>query len=66
MLPFWAQIKILRTRHRETCKFINSGQIDTILGDPERYDVELPEYVKIFMVFKVRIFEPRYPISHVA
>jgi hypothetical protein len=46
-LPFWAQIKNLRTRHREACKFVNSGRIDTILSDSERYDVRLPEYVKI-------------------
>jgi hypothetical protein len=47
MLPFWAQIKNLRTCHCEACKFVDSGQIDTILSDSERYDVGLPEHVKI-------------------
>ena len=46
-LPFWAEIKNLRTRHREAYKFVNSGRNDMILSDLERYDVGLPEYVKI-------------------
>jgi hypothetical protein len=45
-LPFWAEIKNLRTRHREAYKFVNSGRNDMILSDLERYDVGLPEYVK--------------------
>jgi hypothetical protein len=46
-LPFWAQIKNLRTHHREAYKFVDSGQNDMILSDLERYDVGLPEYVKV-------------------
>jgi len=46
-LPFWAQIKNLRTRHCEVHNFVNSGRIDMNLSDPEGYDVGLPEYVKI-------------------
>ena len=39
--------KKIETHHREAYKFIKSEQIDTILSDSERYDVGLPEYVKI-------------------
>jgi hypothetical protein len=46
-LPFWAEIKNLRTLHREAYRFVNSGRNDMILSDLERYDVGLPEYVKI-------------------
>ena len=46
-LPFWAQIKNLRTRHGKAYKFVSSGLNNIILSDLERYDVGLPEYVKI-------------------
>ena len=68
-LPFWAQIKNLRTRHREAHKFVNSGRIDMILSDSKRYDVRLPEYVKIMRniySFQSKEFWAQYPISHVA
>ena len=46
-LPFWAQIKNLRTRHGKAYNCVSSGWNNTILSDLERYDVGLPEYVKI-------------------
>ena len=46
-LPFWAQIKNLRTRCREPHKLVNSGRKDMILGDLERYDVGLQACIKI-------------------
>jgi len=46
-LPFWAQIKNLRTRPGKAYKCVNSGQNNMILSNLERYNVGLPEYVKI-------------------
>ena len=46
-LPFWAQIKNLRTRSRKPHKFVSYGRINTILSDSERLDVGLPEYIKM-------------------
>ena len=46
-LPFWAQIKNLRTRRGKAYKCVNSDRNNMILGDLERYDVGLQEYVKI-------------------
>jgi len=46
-LPFWAQIKNLRTRRHEACKFVKSRWIDMIFSNSERYNVGLQEYVKI-------------------
>jgi len=47
MLPFWAQIKNLRTHHGKAYNCVSSGWNNTILSDLERCDVGLPEYVKI-------------------
>jgi len=47
MLPFWAQIKNLRTRRREPYKLVSSGRKDMILSDLKRYDEGLLENVKI-------------------
>jgi hypothetical protein len=46
-LPFWAQIKNLRTRRREPHKLVSSGRKDIILSDLKGYDEGLLEYVKI-------------------
>ena len=46
-LPFWAEIKNLRTRHCKPHKIANPGRINTIVSDLERYDIGLLEYVKI-------------------
>ena len=32
-LPFWAEIKKLRTRRREAYRFVSSGRIGTVLSD---------------------------------
>jgi hypothetical protein len=45
-LPFWAQIKNLRTRCREPHKSTSSGRRNIIVSDLKRYDKGLPEYVK--------------------
>jgi hypothetical protein len=45
-LPFWAQIKNLRTRCREPHKSTSSGRKNIIVSDLKRYDKGLPEYVK--------------------
>ena len=45
-LPFWAQIKILRTRCRKPHKLASSGHRNIILSDLKRYDKGLSEYVK--------------------
>ena len=47
MLPFWAEIKNLRTHHCKPYKIANPGRINTIVSDLERYDIGLLEYVKI-------------------
>jgi hypothetical protein len=46
-LPFWAQIKKLRTRRRKPHKLVISGHKDINLNDLKRYDEGLLEYVKI-------------------
>jgi len=46
-LPFWAEIKNLRTPHCKPHKIANPGRINTIVSDLERYDIGLLEYVKI-------------------
>jgi hypothetical protein len=46
-LPFWAQIKHLRTRRREPHKLVSSGCKDIILSELKGYDEGLLEYVKI-------------------
>ena len=46
-LPFWAQIKKLRTRRRKPHKLVSSGRKDINLSDLKRYDEGLLEYVKI-------------------
>jgi hypothetical protein len=46
-LPFWAQIKNLRTRRREPHKLVSSGCKDIILSELKGYDEGLLEYVKI-------------------
>jgi hypothetical protein len=46
-LPFWAQIKNLRTRHREPHKLVSSGRKNIISSDLKGYDEGLLEYVKI-------------------
>jgi len=45
-LPFWAQIKNLRTRRRKPHKLVSSGRKDIISSDLERYNEGLLEYVK--------------------
>jgi hypothetical protein len=45
-LPFWAQIKNLRTHCREPHKSTSSGRRNIIVSDLKRYDKGLPEYVK--------------------
>ncbi len=45
-LPFWAQIKILRTRCRKPHKLASSGRRNIIVSDLKTYDEGLPEYVK--------------------
>jgi hypothetical protein len=47
MLPFWAQIKILRTCRCKPYKLVSSGQKDMVLSDLKRYDKGLLEYVKM-------------------
>jgi len=47
MRPFWAEIKNLRTRYCAPYKFVSFGPINTIVSDLERYDIGLPEYVKM-------------------
>jgi hypothetical protein len=46
-LPFWAQIKNLRTRRREPHKLVSSGRKDIILSDLKGCNEGLLEYVKI-------------------
>jgi len=46
-LPFWAQIKNLRTCRRKPHKLVSSGHKDIISSDLERYNEGLLEYVKI-------------------
>ena len=46
-LPFWAQIKKLRTHCRKPHKLVSSGHKDINLSDLKRYDEGLLEYVKI-------------------
>jgi len=45
--PFWAEIKNLRTRYCAPYKFVSFGPTNTIVSDLERYDIGLPEYVKM-------------------
>jgi hypothetical protein len=45
-LPFWDQIKKLRTRCRKPHTLVSSGRKYIILSDLERYDEGLLEYVK--------------------
>jgi len=45
-LPFWAQIKILRTGCCKPHKLASSGRRNIIVSDFKRYDEGLPEYVK--------------------
>ena len=55
-LPFWAEIKNLRTHRRKPHKLVISVRINIILSDLERYTKCLPEYVKfreIMMIFEV-------------
>ena len=47
MRPFWAKIKNLRTRYCAPYKFVSFGPTNTIVSDLERYDIGLPEYVKM-------------------
>jgi len=47
MWPFWAEIKNLRTRYCVPYKFVSFGPTNTIVSDLERYDIGLPEYVKM-------------------
>ena len=47
MLPFWAQIKKLRTHHCKPHKLVSSGHRDINLSDLKRYDEGLLKYVKI-------------------
>jgi hypothetical protein len=46
-LPFWAQIKNLRTRRRKSHKLVSSGRKTIILSGFKRYDEGLHRYVKI-------------------
>ena len=45
--PFWAEIKKLRTHYCALYKFVSFSSTNTIVSDLERYDIELPEYVKM-------------------
>jgi len=45
--PFWAEIKNLRTHYCAPYKFVSFGPTNTIVSDLERYDIGLPEYVKM-------------------
>ena len=45
--PFLAEIKNLRTRYCAPYKFVSFGPTNTIVSDLERYDIGLPEYVKM-------------------
>jgi len=47
MLPFWAQIKNLRTHCCEPYKLVSSGHKDMILSDLKRYNEGLLKNVKI-------------------
>ena len=47
ILPFWAQIKKLRTCHHKPHKLVCSGCKDINLGDLKWYDEGLLKYVKI-------------------
>jgi hypothetical protein len=44
---FWAEIKNLRTRYCAPYKFVSFGPTNTIVSNLERYDIGLPEYVKM-------------------
>jgi hypothetical protein len=46
-LPFWAQIKNLRTCRCEPHKLVSSSHKDIILSDLKGYDEGLLKYVKI-------------------
>jgi hypothetical protein len=45
-LPFWAQIKNLRTRFRKPHKSAGSGRSNIVLSDLKRYDEGLLEICK--------------------
>jgi len=61
-LPFWAQIKNLRTGCRKPHKLASSGRRNIIVSDFKRHDEGLPEYVKkireIMMIFEVSKLSP--------
>ena len=46
-LPFWAEIKNLRTHHHKPHKLVISSHINMILSDLERYTKGLPKYAEI-------------------
>ena len=45
--PFWAEIKNLRTCYCVPYKLVSFGPTNMIVSDLERYDIGLPEYVKM-------------------
>ena len=45
--PFWAEIKNLRTCYCAPYKLVSFSPTNMIVSDLERYDIGLPEYVKM-------------------
>ena len=45
--PFWAEIKNLRTCYCVPYKLVSFGPTNMIVSDLERYDIGLPEYIKM-------------------